>query len=166
MLEPNSTGVTLRENNLKEIKGGRILESQGILIASRRALLERPGLMEICHELIERLEAHLKANEFYSVIANMRGDSPEEVASRLLACEELRGLSGPTISPVYTQGANGAVAECGLYAAVICVPKKRLYPSVKELRKVGRSELFDPSLSQASTVGWWGRAGAADDLHL
>lgn len=130
----HSTGVTLRENNLKEIQGGRILESQGILIASRRALLERPGLLEVCHELIERLEAHLKANEYYSVIANMRGDSAEDVASRLLASEELRGLSGPTISPVYTHGANGA--ECGLYAAVICVPKKRLYPSVKELRKV------------------------------
>lgn len=132
----HSTGVTLRENNLKEIKGGRILESQGILIASRRALLERPGLLEVCHELIERLEAHLKANEFYSVIANMRGSSAEEVAGRLLASEELRGLAGPTISPVYTHSDNGATAQCGLYAAVICVPKKRLYPSVKELRKV------------------------------
>ncbi len=60
-----STGVTLRENNLKEIKGGRILDSQGILVANRRALLERPGLMEVCHELIERLEAHLKADQYY-----------------------------------------------------------------------------------------------------
>ena len=43
-----STGVTLRENNLKEIEGGHILDSQGILVGSRRALRERPGLLEVC----------------------------------------------------------------------------------------------------------------------
>ena len=42
-----STGVTLRENNLKEIEGGHILDSQGILVGSRRALRERPGLLEV-----------------------------------------------------------------------------------------------------------------------
>ncbi len=52
-----STGVTLRENNLKEVEGGRIMESQGVLVASRQALLQRPGLLDLVHELIERLEA-------------------------------------------------------------------------------------------------------------
>ncbi len=42
-----STGVTLRENNLREIEGGNILESQGILVANRRSLLERPQLLEV-----------------------------------------------------------------------------------------------------------------------
>ncbi len=42
-----STGVTLRENNLKEIEGGHILDSQGVLVGSRRALRERPGLLEV-----------------------------------------------------------------------------------------------------------------------
>lgn len=44
---------------------------------------------------------------------------------------------GPTISPVYSADAsNGAQASAGLFGATICVPKKRLYPCVKELRKV------------------------------
>ena len=38
---PPRAGVTLRENNLREIDGGRIMESQGVLVANRRALLER-----------------------------------------------------------------------------------------------------------------------------
>ena len=38
------------------------------------------------------LQAHLKAEQFYSVVANMRGDSPEEVARKLLSSEGLRGL--------------------------------------------------------------------------
>ena len=47
------------------------------------------------------------------------------------------GTKGPTISPVFTPAnGGGAAAEHGFYAAVICVPKKKLYASVKALRKV------------------------------
>ena len=42
ILDLVSTGVTLRENNLKQLEGGMIMESQGALVANRRALLERP----------------------------------------------------------------------------------------------------------------------------
>ena len=46
-------------------------------------------------------------------------------------------MQGPTISPVFTPAnGGGAAAEHGFYAAVICVPKKKLYASVKALRKV------------------------------
>jgi ATP phosphoribosyltransferase len=61
-----STGVTLRENNLKQIEGGRILDSQGVLVANRRALTEQPGLLAVVHELIERLEARLS---FWALIS-------------------------------------------------------------------------------------------------
>ena len=54
-----STGVTLRENNLKEIEGGRIVDSQGVLVANKRALREQPGLLAVVHELIERLEVRM-----------------------------------------------------------------------------------------------------------
>lgn len=58
-----STGVTLRENNLKELEGGRIMDSQGVLVGNRAALLARPELLAIVHELIERFEAHLTAGD-------------------------------------------------------------------------------------------------------
>ena len=52
-----STGVTLRENNLKEIEGGRIMDSQGVLVGNAAALREKPAqLLAVVHELIERLE--------------------------------------------------------------------------------------------------------------
>ena len=138
ILDLVSTGVTLRENNLKQIEGGRIMDSQGCLVANKRALLERPGLLEICHELIERLEAHLTAEGYYSVVANMSGESAEEVSERLFTIG-LGGLQGPTVSPVYTRDEGGTAAVHGFFATVICVPKKELYPAVKKLRKVGGS---------------------------
>ena len=51
-----STGVTLRENNLKQIEGGKILESQGVLVANKRSLREDPRLLQLVRELIERFE--------------------------------------------------------------------------------------------------------------
>ena len=82
------------------------------------------------------LQAHLKAEQLYSVVANMRGSSPDEVAARLLASPELQGLQGPTIAPIYTQDSISNDDGSKFFAATVCVPKKRLYDSVKEIRKV------------------------------
>lgn len=131
ILDLVSTGVTLRENNLKELEGGKIMSSEGVLVVNKTSLLNRPGMLELVHELIERLEAHLVAQGYYSVIANMTGDGAEDVAKRLIDAG-LGGLSGPTVSAVYPGGQPG-----GLFAAVICVPKKELYDAVKKLRKLG-----------------------------
>ena len=53
--------MTLRENNLKEIRGGRILDSQGVLVGNRAALTQQPGLLAVVHELIARLEVGPRA---------------------------------------------------------------------------------------------------------
>ncbi|PWA35955.1 ATP phosphoribosyltransferase, catalytic domain-containing protein [Artemisia annua] len=45
-----SSGTTLKENNLKEIEGGVILESQAVLVASKKSLLQRKGSCQ--HERI------------------------------------------------------------------------------------------------------------------
>lgn len=137
ILDLVSSGTTLRENNLKQIEGGSVLKSQGVLVASKRALLERPAVLEVTHEILERLEAHLRARNQFAVVANMRGMSDVQVADRIVNGTDFHGLQGPTISPVYS-GINGRV-QVDYYAIVICVPKNRLYDAVKQLRKVGGS---------------------------
>ncbi|CAH8251731.1 unnamed protein product [Arabidopsis lyrata] len=137
ILDLVSSGTTLKENNLKEIEGGVVLESQAALVASRRALTERKGALETVHEILERLEAHLKANGQFTVVANMRGTDAEEVAERVKSQPSLSGLQGPTISPVYCKRDGKVSIE--YYAIVICVPKKALYESVQQLRAVGGS---------------------------
>lgn len=132
-----SSGTTLRENNLKEIQGGVILESQAVLVASRKSLIQRKGVLDITHEMLERLEAHLKAVGQFTVTANMRGSSAEEVAERVLSQPSLSGLQGPTISPVYCKRDGKVAAD--YFAIVICVPKKALYKSVQQLRMIGGS---------------------------
>ncbi|OIT02411.1 PREDICTED: ATP phosphoribosyltransferase 2, chloroplastic-like [Nicotiana attenuata] len=132
-----SSGTTLRENNLKEIEGGVILESQAVLVAGRKSLMQRKGVLDITHEMLERLEAHLRAVGQFTVTANMRGSSAEEVAERILSQTSLSGLQGPTVSPVFCKRDGRVTAD--YFAIVICVPKKALYKSVQQLRAIGGS---------------------------
>lgn len=137
ILDLVSSGTTLRENNLKEIEGGTVLESQAALIASRKSMMQRKGVLETTHEILERLEAHLRALGQFTVTANMRGSSAEEVAERILSQPSLSGLQGPTISPVFCKRDGKVSAD--YYAIVICVPKKELYKSIQQLRAIGGS---------------------------
>ncbi|KAL7583051.1 hypothetical protein Lser_V15G46172 [Lactuca serriola] len=132
-----SSGTTLKENNLKEIEGGVLLESQAVLVASKKSLLGRKGLLDITHEILERFEAHLRALGQFTVVANMRGSSAEEVSERILSQPSLSGLQGPTVSPVFRK-IDGEV-KADYYAIVICVSKKQLYKFVQQLRAIGGS---------------------------
>ncbi|XWS67492.1 hypothetical protein CRYUN_Cryun04dG0011300 [Craigia yunnanensis] len=137
ILDLVSSGTTLKENNLKEIEGGVVLESQAVLVASRKALIQRKGALDTTHEILERFEAHLRALGQFTVTANMRGSSAEEVAERVLSQPSLAGLQGPTVSPVFCKRDGKVAAD--YYAIVICVPKKALYKSVRQLRAIGGS---------------------------
>ncbi|ONH89748.1 hypothetical protein PRUPE_8G013600 [Prunus persica] len=137
ILDLVSSGITLKENNLKEIEGGVVLRSQAVLVASKRSLIQRKSALDTTHEILERLEAHLRAEGQFTVTANMRGSSTEEVAERVLSQPSLSGLQGPTISPVFCKR-DGQISS-DYYAIVICVPKKALYKSVQQLRAIGGS---------------------------
>lgn len=162
-----SSGTTLRENNLKEIDGGIILESQvicflmkmfshqschtsflkmfilslwhglinaaihfyqAVLVASKKSLKKREGVLDTVHEILERLEAHLRADGQFTVcrmylilmtavlftlwshfflswkvVANMRGSSAEDVAKRVLSQASLSGLQVKLFLPFLSQ---------------------------------------------------------------
>lgn len=89
------------------------LQSEGVLVANRRSLLEREGLLKIVHELLERLEAHLVADQFYRVTCNVRTGDPNDFATAMHA-KGLGGLEGPTISKVLS------IPNC--HAVVSCLP--------------------------------------------
>eukprot|EP00262_Sarcandra_glabra_P014575 TRINITY_DN4289_c0_g1_i3.p1 TRINITY_DN4289_c0_g1~~TRINITY_DN4289_c0_g1_i3.p1 ORF type:complete len:386 (+),score=65.30 TRINITY_DN4289_c0_g1_i3:133-1290(+) len=137
ILDLVSSGTTLRENNLKEIEGGVVLESQGVLVASKKSLIHQGGLLSTTKEILERLEAHLRAADQFTVVANVRGNSAEEVGKKVLSRPLLSGLQGPTVSPIFCNSDGEVMVD--YYAVIICVPKKALYQSVKQLREIGGS---------------------------
>jgi ATP phosphoribosyltransferase len=128
-----STGTTLRDNRLRALDDGLILESQACLIANRRALKSQPDVLAMARLLLEFVEAHLRAAANVSVFVNMRGESPQIIAARMFTQSVIGGLQGPTIAPVIRR-------EGGDWHAVhIIVRRDRLSQAIAELRSIGGS---------------------------
>jgi ATP phosphoribosyltransferase len=128
-----STGTTIRDNRLRILEGGEILESQACLIANRAVLKTRPEALANARQLLEFIVAHLRGTENQAVYANVRGETPEAIGERLFSKSMLGGLQGPTISPIITRGGNG------WYAVHIIVRKSQLAQAITELREIGGS---------------------------
>jgi ATP phosphoribosyltransferase len=130
-----ATGTTLRENHLRPLEDGTILESEACLIGNRAALKNRPEVLAVAKQLLEFFDAHLRAANFHNIIANIHGESPEAVAQQVLSQPDLRGLQGPTISPVYLSDPNNRE----WFAISLVVRQERLVQAVEQLRGIGAS---------------------------
>jgi len=128
-----SSGTTLRDNRLRVLEDGLILESQACLIANRAALKTCPKVLAVARQIIEFIVAHLRAANNVAIFANIRGDSPEAIAAKMLPKPVIGGLQGPTISPLITRdGGNW-------YAVNIIVQKDQLAQAIAEIRGIGGS---------------------------
>ncbi len=130
-----SSGQTLRDNRLTPLTDGLILESQACVIANKVALQTRPEVLQIARQMLEYVEAHLRAEKFYMVTANMRGESPAAISRAMLDQPDLRGLQGPTISPVVPHTER----EISWHAINIIVRKERITQAVQQIRAIGGS---------------------------
>lgn len=128
-----STGQTLKDNRLKRLQDGCILQSQACFIANRKILKENQVALDISRTFLEYFEATLRAKNYVSVFINMRGEDPKSIAEKMFTQESLKGLQGPTISPLVS-------SEGGSWFAVhIIVEKKKLTETIRALRKIGGS---------------------------
>jgi ATP phosphoribosyltransferase len=132
-----SSGVTLRENRLKRVTGGTIIDSQACLIGNKSALRDDPSKLEISRKVLELIEAQMRSRDYYSLTGNIRGDSPEAVARRVTSHTEVAGLRGPTISRVYPKLGG----EEGWYAATVVVKSDLLLQAIDALRRAGAADV-------------------------
>jgi ATP phosphoribosyltransferase len=133
-----SSGVTLRENRLKTVAGGTILQSEACFIANRAELARDASKLERTRRILEAMEASIRARPFLSLTANVQGSSAESVARNVIAHGDVAGLQGPTIARVYPR-----VPEEGSewFAVTVVVPKDRLQDAVDSLRRAGASDI-------------------------
>ena len=133
IVELVSTGQTLKDNRLKRLHDGCILQSQACFIANRKILKENQNALEISRTFLEYFEATLRAKNYVSVFINMRGENPKSIAEKMFTKKYLKGLQGPTISPVVS-------SEGGSWFAVhIIVEKRKLTKTIRALREIGGS---------------------------
>jgi ATP phosphoribosyltransferase len=128
-----STGTTLRDNRLKTLADGLVLQSQACLVANKARLKSSPQVLAIAKQLLEFIVAHLRAMENVSIFANIRGESAESIAQRMFTRSVIGGLQGPTLSPVITRQGDK------WFATNLVVRKDELVQAIAQLREVGGS---------------------------
>jgi ATP phosphoribosyltransferase len=127
-----SSGTTLRENRLKQIEGGTVLRSQACLIGNRKALRD-PALLDATRAMLELIEARMRASQFCTITANVRGASAEAVARLVSDNPEVAGQQGPTVAHVFDKRGDAV----GWFAVTVVVPTARVLAAVAHFRSIG-----------------------------
>lgn len=128
-----SSGQTLRDNRLRPLEDGVILKSQAVLVANRAAL-DKPEVLAVARQLLELIEAHLRAENNLSIFANMRGESAQAIAEKVFAQKTIGGLNGPTVSQIIHRD-----GDPNWYALHIIIHRDELFSAISELRAIGGS---------------------------
>lgn len=128
-----ASGATLRENGLKPLSDGVVRTSQAVLIGNSRLLGDDPEKLAVTREILERVEAYIRARDFQRLSANIQGESEEEVAEMVMRERELAGIHGPTISRVYSD--DGKM----WFGVQLVVQRKDMIRVVDHLRALGGS---------------------------
>jgi len=135
------TGSTLQQNRLRMLEDGTILQTQSSLIANCESI-QRPEVLQVAVTLLEYFEAHLRAEKFLMVIANMRGVNAEDVAHKMHTQTDLGGLQGPTIAPIYPNEVTrikNTAAHDHWFGITLMVKRSELTGAIDQLRAVGGS---------------------------
>ena len=136
-----ASGVTLRENQLKQLDEGTILASQACLIANPVLLSVSREALALARSIVELMEGHLRAEPYYRLTANVRAASAEEVSSTVLARPDLAGLRGPTVARVYN------IEEQDWFNVSLLIKKGQLLEAVDHLRNCGAIDVAASQLS-------------------
>jgi len=136
-----ATGVTLRENQLKQLDEGTILASQACLIANPVLLSVSREALALARYIVELMEGHLRAEPYYRLTANVRAASAEEVSSTVLARPDLAGLRGPTVARVYN------IEEQDWFNVSLLIKNGQLLEAVDHLRNCGAVDVAASQLS-------------------
>jgi ATP phosphoribosyltransferase len=133
------TGTTLRENHLKPLRDGIIVQSQACLIGNAKALRSQPETLTVAQTMLELIDAALEGKKYRQLTINITGENPEDVARKVSDHEVTRGLKGPTIAPIY--GLTPDAEEKSWYTVTVNVESRDLLAAVNHLRQIGSSQV-------------------------
>lgn len=130
-----SSGTTMRENHLKTIQGGTVIESEACLIGNKSSITEDSQKLVLANRFTEIIQAHMNAEEYFLVTANIQSKGADELSRDILKRSVVEGLVGPTISKVYSRD------SLDWYAVTIVVDRNKLMDSVRNLREMGAASM-------------------------
>ncbi|MEO8397768.1 MAG: ATP phosphoribosyltransferase, partial [Chloroflexota bacterium] len=122
-----------RENHLKALPGGVVVEAQACMVGNRRALRDNPAVVDAARVMLEHIDAAVQGHGFSQVTVNIHGESAEEIARRVAANPITRGLQGPTIAPIHG-------TESDWHTVTVIIANGNLLRAVEYLRELGGTQ--------------------------
>lgn len=139
IVDLTQTGTTLRENQLKIVSDGVIVNSQACLIGNRRLLVSQPDSLDVVRQLVEFIDAAHVGRGYHQITANICGESAEAVALQAASHPVTRGLQGPTVAPIFG-GEEDPGTFMRWFTVTIMVPSDSLLVAVDYLRSIGGTQ--------------------------
>ncbi|HEX2622128.1 MAG TPA: ATP phosphoribosyltransferase, partial [Phototrophicaceae bacterium] len=141
VVDLTQTGTTLRENHLRPLADGVIVESQACLVGNRQALKENPETLATVQTMLEYIDAAIHGKRYHQLAINICGTDAESIAHKVAQHPVTRGLQGPTIAPIYS--ANGDRNGNGQwYTVTITIRTSDLLQAVEYLRSIGGTQVI------------------------
>jgi ATP phosphoribosyltransferase len=131
IVDLTSTGGTLAQNQLKEIEGGTVCETQACLIASTQPGLWTPRTLRALVQIAEQIEAKLRSQTQVTIRFALKPNQYKKVRKMLAST----GLSFP-LSESDTHGENGVSGTEEIEYVAYC-SYRQLYQTITLLRKQG-----------------------------
>ncbi len=131
----SATGVTLKENQLRPLENATVIESQAAVIGNLQTIAADRDKLNLAREMLERMEARLRARKVARVGANVTGGSVEEVAGKVFCGDAFKDIRGPTISRVVRR------KSVEWYEVRAIVRSSYVIKAVDHLRKVGADSI-------------------------
>lgn len=130
------TGTTLRENRLRPLSDGIIIQSQACLIANRQALLKSEANRQKLRLILEYIDATLYGKRYTQLAALIKNDNRFEVMTALRHLQD-KGILNPIITDAQAIfGENEQLLNLHLV-----VPKSRILETVEVIRQMGGTQI-------------------------
>lgn len=130
------TGTTLRENHLRQLIGGTIVESEACIIGNPRVLRESKHKLSLLKQVVELIEANIRSRQYVSIKANLKSESIESMGKLMHGNPLLSGAKGPSITPV-THNPDGD----NWYQIDILIEVNQISAITEQIREIGGTDI-------------------------
>ena len=84
-----ATGRTLRENDLRILIAGTVMESQSVMVGNARTLANDQNKLQNIRQILEKIDANLRTRDNQSISAKIEGQSESETEPQPIQQREL-----------------------------------------------------------------------------
>lgn len=127
----SDTGNTLRENGLRPLVDGTVIQSKAVMVGNVATIAADARKLQTAKLFLERIDARSGAGSYCRVTAIVQGTSEEAVANSVLRAPELAASAGPTVSKVWTPDPGS------WFSVQVDVRRRDIQRIVDHLREIG-----------------------------